>query len=128
MFHPSGRAPADPPSEPGGGAAVLSEDYFMSKPVDLEAIFFRDGEPTDERLVQNYVQQIRQTAKLTKPILVRKPDGRYSPLDEDARAKVEALRRCDVDDVRAYVIDDPNDPEKLQRLRQRLKAERLRSN
>ena len=74
--------------------------------IDLASIFFHDDEPPDERLVQIYEERLRTGVAVTYPVLVRKADGRYSPLDEDDRAKVEAAKRCGADSVWAYVIDD----------------------
>ena len=95
--------------------------------IDLARIFFHDDEPPDESLVQIYEERLRKGVAVTYPVLVRKADGRHSPLDEDDRAKVEAAKRCGADSVWAYVIDDPG-PEKLQELRRSLEAERLGRN
>src|ERR1700722_1372139 len=99
----------------------------MEEPIYLMAIIFDDDDRPDERLVQIYVEQITKRGTLTMPTLIKAPNGRFRPLDADARAKVDAAIRCGETEISAYTIDDPG-PEKLQELRRNLKADRLRSN
>jgi hypothetical protein len=75
-----------------------------------------------ETLVSLYEDMIRAETPVECPILVRGADGRFTPLEEVSRAKVEAALRCNIN-VEACVIEEA-DPEKLDRLREQLEADR----
>jgi hypothetical protein len=106
-----------------GPLPARQEPPAVPGPIDRASVPSGDGDEAYERLVRAYVGQFRAGKGIPMPILIKGPTGRTRLLDEDARARVEAARRCGLDDVRGYVIDDPG-PEALEELRRDLKAAR----
>jgi hypothetical protein len=92
--------------------------------MDPASIFYGDDEGPNEALVQVYLERIRRGQRLTMPILIRKADGRFRPLESDDASKIEAARRDGAGQIRAYVILDPG-PELLEEFRRKMKALRL---
>jgi hypothetical protein len=97
----------------------------MADSINLASAYFGDGEePPDERLVQLYLEQMRNGVGIPAALLVRtSSDDRFLTIDEESRAKVEAAVRSGGRTIDAYIIDDPG-PEKLRELRRELKAQR----
>jgi hypothetical protein len=87
-----------------------------TEPTDPASIFYGDNEGPNEALVQAYQERIRRGLCLTMPILIRKADGHFHPLESDDASRVEAARRQGAGQIRAYVLTDPG-PELLEEFR-----------
>jgi hypothetical protein len=87
--------------------------------INPASIYFNGPGQPDERQIRMYMDDMRRGRGISMPIVMNDADDRYLTVDLDSYHKIEAARRCGLETLEAYVLDNLG-PEALARLRQEL--------